>query len=142
MVQASAPLGTVWLPDEAGRLAPAASMHYNDAPWLLDSALRLVHKGIPNPLADQLGVQSLRFHHQVRVSFPQAPSPEICTASQLQLPALPLPCPVAYVVSLVPACWPSSSSLSQGIPTQHLIHSSAVHNDPVPAHIISFMITR
>ena len=115
MLQASALPGTVWLPDEEGRLAPAASMHYNDAPWLLESALRLVNKGIPNPLADQLGVQSLRFHHQVSVSFWQVPSPELCTASD---------------VSFVPACWPSSSSLLPGISTQHLIHHIAARQCP------------
>lgn len=127
MLQAPALPGTVWLPDEEGRLAPAASMHYNDAPWLLDSALRLVNKGIPNPLADQLGVQSLRFHHQVRISHSQAPSPYICAGPQLQLPALPLPSSVASVVSLGPACWPSSPSLLPGIPKQHLIHHIAAH---------------
>lgn len=87
MVKGTAPAlpGTVWLPDEEGRLAPAASMHYNDAPWLLDSALRLVNKGIPNPLADQLGVQSLRFHHQMSTKM-----------------TTPLPCPSAkYLAGLL-----------------------------------------
>ena len=142
MLQASAPPGTVWLPDEEGRLAPAASMHYNDAPWLLDSALRLVNTGIPNPLADQLGVQSLRFHHQVRVSFSHAPTPEVCTAPQLQLPALPLPCPVASVVSLAPAGWPSHPLYRRAFPCSIWFTMLLRTSDAVSAHIISFMITR
>jgi sacsin len=57
--------GLVYLPDEDGKLAPAASLHYNDARWLDHAGLRLVHPDVSEETAAALGAQSLRFHHQV-----------------------------------------------------------------------------
>ena len=58
---------TLHLPDTKGIMASRLTLYYNDADWLVDQDLRLVHPNILNSVAQQLGVQSLRYHHQVRL---------------------------------------------------------------------------
>ena len=56
----------MYLPDTAGIMAPAASLHFNDAPWLAEgSGLRLAHPDVPAAVAERLGARSLRYQHQV-----------------------------------------------------------------------------
>jgi hypothetical protein len=38
---------------------------FDDAPWLAGGGQRLVHADIPKQVAEALGCQSLRYHHQV-----------------------------------------------------------------------------
>ena len=62
----AAPQTAIYLPDTAGIMAPAASLHFNDAPWLAEgSGLRLAHPDIPTAVAERLGSRSLRYQHQV-----------------------------------------------------------------------------
>ena len=66
----AAPRTQVYLPDASGVMAAAASLHFNDAPWLAESSgLRLAHADIPAAVAEQLGARSLRYQHQVRQGF-------------------------------------------------------------------------
>ncbi len=55
----------VWLPDSEGLMVPSRHIFFDDAPWLAGSGQRLVHPDIPNDVAEALGAQSLRYHHQV-----------------------------------------------------------------------------
>ena len=55
----------VWLPDSEGVMALSRHIFFDDAPWLAGGGQRLVHRGIPNGVAEALGCQSLRYHHQV-----------------------------------------------------------------------------
>ncbi len=50
----------VQLPDIDNRMAPASQLHVNDASWLDAGGLRLVHPGLPDSVAEMLGVKSLR----------------------------------------------------------------------------------
>lgn len=52
------------LPDAAGVMAPAGSLFVDDAPWLGREGLRMVHPSLPPEVAQPLGAQSLRYHHQ------------------------------------------------------------------------------
>ncbi len=51
----------VQLPDIDNRMAPAGQLHVNDASWLDAGGLRLVHPGLPDSVAEMLGVKSLRW---------------------------------------------------------------------------------
>ena len=53
------------LPDSSGIMQNSIALHFNDADWLVTEGMQLVHPKIPNYVAQQLGVQSLRYHHQV-----------------------------------------------------------------------------
>ncbi|BDA44284.1 probable Sacsin [Coccomyxa sp. Obi] len=55
----------VWLPDNEHVMAVSRHIFFDDAPWLAGSGQRLVHPDIPNDVAEALGAQSLRYHHQV-----------------------------------------------------------------------------
>ncbi len=58
-------LPQVWLPDSEGVMAISRHIFFDDAPWLAGSGQSLVHADIPNDVAEALGAQSLRYHHQV-----------------------------------------------------------------------------
>lgn len=59
-----------FLPDDRGVMAPAHTLHYNDAPWLPRDGLRFLHPDLPHDVAAALGVQSLLFTEQVRTYLP------------------------------------------------------------------------
>ena len=52
------------MPDAGGVMAASRVCFYNDAPWLSGGGQRLVHPDIGNDVAEALGCQSLRNHHQ------------------------------------------------------------------------------
>lgn len=52
------------LPDADGIMAPILHLFVNDASWLAKDK-RLLHESIDASIGRQLGVKSLRYHHQV-----------------------------------------------------------------------------
>ncbi|KAK9808692.1 hypothetical protein WJX72_002029 [[Myrmecia] bisecta] len=69
--QGSAPPGVIHLPDQAGVMEAAAHLYFNDADWLMEESNRLVHPDVDQLTAEGLGVQSLRYHHQVDTQMTQ-----------------------------------------------------------------------
>jgi len=60
----------VFLPDSEGVLTVSRRMFYNDTPWLAGSGQPMVHRDIPNDVAEALGCLSLRYHEQVGPAIP------------------------------------------------------------------------
>lgn len=50
-------------------MAVSRHIFFDDAPWLAGSGQRMVHPDVPNGVAEALGCQSLRYHHQVDSSL-------------------------------------------------------------------------
>lgn len=63
-----APELEMWVPDAEGYLARPEELYFNDAEWLADREVRMLHPGVSQVAAEALGVRSLRHFHQVQQS--------------------------------------------------------------------------
>lgn len=66
-------------------MAVSRHMFFNDALWLTGGGQRMVHPDIPSEVAEPLGCQSLRYHHQVGCCCLRSPKarPHLLTSSIL-----------------------------------------------------------